>query len=107
MITVSGDCGRQRSTHDFGVIELILARIRAGNEISAHSVPTTMCKASLPQLEIARILVQQGRQDRAGREVLDRTIGKRCRESLSVALPALSESRFTVLGLTDGRQKSV
>src|SRR5215469_2803811 len=99
-----GDCHRRRGTHDLGIVELTCSRIAAGDEKPAHRVNQPRPRAALATAEVARVLMQQRRENGLCRQIFDREISIGGAEPFGVALHALSEGRIRVARLANSRK---
>src|SRR5215831_1614256 len=107
MISICRNCSGRRTAYDFRKIELLFPRVTSRDHVAAHRIKHPVRETSMSQLKISRILMQQGRQNRTGHEILDGTVGEGCGIPLSITCPALTISGFTVLRLIDPRQEGI
>src|SRR6267143_4785424 len=107
MIGIGRDCGRQGAAHDLGVVELRIARIRAGHKHSANCIACLVGKTSFPRLKKARVLVKQRRKNGTDHEIFDGPVGKGRGETFAITRGALAKSGLTIFRLADTCQKPV
>lgn len=107
MVAVSGYGGRHRAAENFGKVELGASRIGAGDENAADRVSGSMPKASLAEMIVAGILLENRREHGLGHKVFNRAIGEGRADPLPVTLGALAEPRLAVLRLAHAGQKGV
>jgi len=91
--------------HDFGVIELTLAAIRASDEDAACGVHGAVPDAPSAELEIPRVLTQQRREYRRRHQGADSRVRVQRGIAPRVALYTLTVGRVAVTRLPDERQR--
>src|ERR1700733_416644 len=101
MIAIGRNTGGQGTPEDLRNIELMVPGIGAGDQDPADRVCGTMNKATLAQLEIARVLMKHGRKNGAGHEVLDGSVGGGRPKSFSITFRPLAVAGLTIFRLAD------
>ena len=96
-----GDAGGNGVADDFGIIELEGAVIGASDKDAGGGVQQATTDSALAELEIARVLVQDGGEDRGGHERADAGVGVESGEALVVTREALAVGGVAVASLAE------
>src|SRR5208337_1812309 len=105
MVGVGKRC-RNCTACQLGVVELPLPGVAASDKDLQCGVTSTAPEPPFTQLVVARILVEQRREDAAYHEVLDGGVGVSGPVALCIALKALSEAGISIFSLIDARENA-
>ena len=94
-----GDAGGDGVADDFGIVELRLACVGAGEEDAADGIFDTMPGAPSAELEVTGVLMEERGEDGGGHEGADGGIGVGGGVTLAVTLDTLAIGGITVAGL--------
>ena len=107
MVGISRDSRSLGTSEDFGKIELAMPGVRSSYEDAADGIAGAVPESSVAVLEVARILSQNRRQNRAGKKILDGAVSEGRAVTLAIAFGALSVAWFAIFSLADTGKEGI